>query len=79
MDNLTYTAGRNDREHIDISKCGARNPRGCVEGFPSFDPHKNIAVGQFVAVLSLVEERRLDAIFYVGKVRALERAATPMV
>ena len=47
-----------------------------VEAFPAFDPHKDIAVGQFVAVLSPVEERRLDAIFYVGKVRALERAAT---
>ena len=49
---------------------------GRVEAFPSFDPHKDIAVGQFVAVLSPVEERRLGAIFYVGKVRALERAAT---
>ena len=49
---------------------------GRVEAFPAFDPHKDIAVGQFVAVLSPVEERRLGAIFYVGKVRALERAAT---
>ena len=49
---------------------------GRVEAFPAFDPHKDIAVGQFVAVLSHVEERRLGAIFYVGKVRALERAAT---
>ena len=49
---------------------------GRVEGFLTFDPHKDIAVGQFVAVLSLVEERRLGAIFYVGKVRGLERAAT---
>ena len=49
---------------------------GRVEAFSAFDPHKDIAVGQFVAVLSPVEERRLGAVFYVGKVRALERAAT---
>ena len=54
---------------------GQEIPGGRVEAFPSFDPHKDIAVGQFVAVLSLVEECRLGAIFYVGKVRALERAA----
>ena len=50
---------------------------GHVEAFLSFDPHKDIIVGQFVAVsLSPVEKCRLDAVFYVGKVRALERAAT---
>ena len=49
---------------------------GRVKAFPSFDTHKDIAVGQFVAMLSPVEERRLGAIFYVDKVRALERAAT---
>ena len=49
---------------------------GRVEAFSTFDPHKDIAVDQFVAVLSHVEERRLGAIFYVDKVRALERAAT---
>ena len=49
---------------------------GRVEAFPAFDLHKDIAVGQFVAVLSPVEERRLGTIFYVGKVRALEPAAT---
>ena len=30
---------------------------GHVEAFPSFDLHKDIAVGQFVAVLSPMEER----------------------
>ena len=49
---------------------------GRVEAFSTFDPHKDITVGQFVAVLSPLEERRLGAIFYVDKVRALERAAT---
>ena len=49
---------------------------GRVEAFLALDPHKDIAVGQFVAVLSPMEERRLGAIFYVGKMRALERAAT---
>ena len=49
---------------------------GRVEAFPSFDSHKDIAVAQFVAMLSPVEERCLGVIFYVGKVRALERAAT---
>ena len=49
---------------------------GFVEAFPAFDLHKDIVVGQFVEVLSPVEERRLGAIFYVGKGRALERAAT---
>ena len=55
---------------------GKKSRGGRVEVFPSFDSHKDIAVGQFVAVLSQVEERQLGAIFYVGKVRALERAAT---
>ena len=49
---------------------------GRVEAFPSFDPHKDIAVGQFIEVLSPVEERWLGAIFYVGKTRALDRTAT---
>ena len=49
---------------------------GRVEAFSAFDPHKDIAVGQFVAVLSPVEERRLGATFYVSKVRALKCAAT---
>ena len=43
-------------------------------GGSQHDLHKDIAMGQFVTVLSPVEERRLGAIFYVGKVRALERA-----
>ena len=55
---------------------GQEIPGGRVEAFSSFDPHKDITVGQFVAVLSPVEERRLGAIFYVGKIRALEYAAT---
>ena len=55
---------------------GQEIPGGRVEAFPSFDPHKDIAMGQFVAVLFPVEDRRLGTIFYVGKVRALERAAT---
>ena len=49
---------------------------GRAEAFPSFDPHKDIVVGQFIAMLSPVEERRLGAIFYVDKICALERAAT---
>ena len=36
---------------------------GRVEAFPLFDPHNDITVGQFVAVLSPVEERRLGAVF----------------
>ena len=49
---------------------------GRVEAIPLFDPHKDIAVGQFVVVLSPVEEHRLGAIFYANKVRALDRMAT---
>ena len=49
---------------------------GRVEAFPSFDPHKDIAADEFVVVLSPTEEHRLGAIFYVGKVCALDRAAT---
>ena len=49
---------------------------GRVEAFSAFDLHKDIAVGQFIAVLSPMEERRLGVIFYVDKVRALKRAAT---
>ena len=56
-------------------ECGARNRWGRVEAFPSFDPHKDIVVGQFIAVLSPMEERRRGAIFYVDKVRAPDRAA----
>ena len=41
-----------------------------------FDPHEDIIVDQFVVVLSLVEERLLGVVFYVGKVRTLEHAAT---
>ena len=43
--------------------------------FPTFDPHKDIAVGSFVAMCSPEPERRNGAAFYVGKVRALNCVA----
>ena len=55
---------------------GKKSLGGHVEAFPSFDPHKDIVVGQFIVVVFPVQERRLSAIFYVGKVCALERATT---
>ena len=39
--------------------------------FPAFDPHKDIAVGRFVAMCSLEAKWKNGATFYVGKVRAL--------
>ena len=39
--------------------------------FPSFDPHKDIGVGSFVAMCSHEPKRRNGATFYVGKVCAL--------
>ena len=45
--------------------------------FPAFDPHKDITVGQFVALYSPPEDRVAGAIFYIAKVRALERIAIP--
>ena len=44
--------------------------------FLAFDPHKDIIVGQFVALCSPPEDRVPGAIFYITKVRALEQAAT---
>ena len=56
---------------------GLQMTTGEVDAFPTFNPHKDIAVGQFVAVVSPLEDKALGTIFYVGKVRALERGATP--
>ena len=43
--------------------------------FLAFDPHKDIGVGSFVAMCSPKPERRIEATFYVGKVRALNCVA----
>ena len=43
--------------------------------FPTFDPHKDIGIGSFVAMCSPEPERKNGAAFYVGKVRALNCVA----
>ena len=43
--------------------------------FPAFDPHKDIGIGSFVAMCSPELERRNEAAFYLGKVRALNCVA----
>ena len=43
--------------------------------FPTFDPHKNIGIGSFVAMYSPGPEKKNGTTFYVGKVRALNCVA----
>ena len=43
--------------------------------FPTFDPHKDIGIGSFVAMCSPEPERRSRGAFYVGKVHALNCVA----
>ena len=55
---------------------GGQRPLTGEEAFPVFNPHKDITVGQFVAVCSLEEDCRRGAPFWIGKVCPLERSAT---
>ena len=63
-------------QRLAVQRGGQHPPTG-EEAFPAFNPHKDISIGQFVAVCSLEEDRRRGAPFWVGKVRALERSTTP--
>ena len=56
-------------QDIDLVTQTSRDP------FPTFDPHKDIGVGSFVAMCSPEAEKRNEAAFYVGKVLALNYVA----
>ena len=43
--------------------------------FPAFDPHKDLGIGNFVAMCSPEPNRRNGATFYVGRVCALKCVA----
>lgn len=38
---------------------------------PTFDPYKDISIGQFVTLCTIALDRIADTTFYVAKVRAL--------
>ena len=56
-------------QDIDLAAQTSEDP------FPAFDPHKDIAVGSFVAMCSPEVERKNGAPFYMDKVRALNCVA----
>ena len=75
--------------HVRPARAERRGTDGCetLEGarglarqgedpFPAFDPHKDISVGQFVALCTTTSDRAAGATFYVAKVQSLERVAT---
>ena len=63
--------------HLGVHRELGQNPQSGEEAFPTFNPHIDLTVGQFVAVCSPEEDRRRGAPFWIGKVRALEHSATP--
>ena len=60
----------------DIVRQGPKTTRG-VKAFPAFDPHKAIAIEEVRVACSSTEDQPLEATFYIGKVRVLQRIATP--
>ena len=77
LGSIWYLIMGGSKETNYIMREGLKTTIRGIEAFPTFDLHKDKIVGQFVVVCSSAEDKALKAVFYVGKVRALERVATP--